>query len=100
MNEELVRNALRSVLDPEIGVNIVDLGLIYQAGIEDQDIWIEMTMTTPTCPLHSVIERNIIKTLETKFPEAERIKVELVWDPPWKPEMMSQNARQVLGWNS
>ncbi len=96
--EQEVLHALRWVVDPEIGVNIVDLGLIYQVDISDQGIEVKMTMTTPACPLHTLIVSQVDTLLRRKFSQAGEINVTLVWDPPWEPELMSEAARRQLGW--
>jgi metal-sulfur cluster biosynthetic enzyme len=98
MTEEQIRNALCAVYDPEIGVNIVDLGLVYAVNIKEQDVFIDLTMTTPACPLHEVIIRNMKDVLARAFPDLGKVEVELVWEPQWTPEMMSEAAKKQLGW--
>ena len=97
--EAEVLAALQGVNDPEVGVNVVDLGLIYGVRIQGADVAIEMTSTTPACPLADFLEQEIQRALRARFPDLERITVTLVWDPPWTPERMSEAARQQLGWN-
>ena len=98
LQEDVVRENLRTVVDPELGVNIVDLGLIY--GIEimkDSDVVIKMTLTSPACPLGAVIQAQAHSALK-KLPWVKDIKVELVWSPPWNPRTMaSEDARMELG---
>ena len=98
MKEATIREILKKVIDPEIGVNIVDLGLVYQVQIRPEDIYIQLTMTSPACPLHGVITRNMDKELRKSFPNLGEMTIELVWDPPWSPEMMSEAAKKQLGW--
>lgn len=98
MQADKIKEALRFVIDPEIGVNIVDLGLVYDIDVEDDTVNIRMTMTTPTCPLHAVITRKVENMIRAKFHQARYVNVELVWDPPWNPDRMSKKARQTLGW--
>ena len=98
MKEATIREILKKVIDPEIGVNIVDLGLVYQVQIRPEDIYIQLTMTSPACPLHGVITRNMDKELRKFFPNLGEMTIELVWDPPWSPEMMSEAAKKQLGW--
>jgi len=98
MEETEILDALREVMDPEIGVNIVDLGLIYSAHAVDRGIEIVMTMTTPACPMHSYITEQVESLIGEKFPDAESVAVRLVWDPPWGPQMMSPAAKKRLGW--
>jgi metal-sulfur cluster biosynthetic enzyme len=99
ISEEAVQAALHEVNDPEVGVNIVDLGLIYAVRIRGTDVAIDMTSTTPACPLADFLEQEIQRALRAHLPEVEQITVNLVWDPPWTPERMSDAARQHLGWN-
>lgn len=95
-----ILEALRSVIDPELGVNIVDLGLVYGAAVMPAgELLVQMTMTTPVCPLSAYLTRQVRHVLRRAFPEVERIDVQLVWDPPWHPSMMSAEARRQLGWH-
>ncbi len=93
-------NTLRVVVDPEIGVNIVDLGLIYNVEIENNVICVAMTMTSPICPLGEMIVSEAEMLLRRAFPQAAGVRVELVWDPPWSPEKMTAQAKKQLGWNA
>jgi metal-sulfur cluster biosynthetic enzyme len=92
-----IRDALKAVIDPELGINIVDLGLVYQALRNGDDIHIELTMTTPACPLGDMMTEEIKLVLQQRFPDVHSVRVELVWDPPWSPELMSEESRQQLG---
>ncbi len=96
--EGQILEALKQVLDPEIGVNIVDLGLVYKVEIKPEEVYIQLTMTSPACPLHGVITRNMDKVLRQTFPDLGPVTIEVVWEPPWTPEMMSDSARKQLGW--
>jgi len=98
MTEEQILETLKEVNDPEIGVNIVDLGLVYKVEIKPEEVYIQLTMTSPACPLHGVITRNIDNILRQTFPDLGPVTIELVWEPPWHPEMMSSTAKQQLGW--
>lgn len=98
MTEEQIREILKKVIDPEIGINIVDLGLVYAVDINPEEIYIQITMTSPACPLHGVITRDIDKTLRQAFPDLGPMTIELVWEPPWSPEMISGAAKKQLGW--
>lgn len=98
-DEEQVRLALHEVIDPEVGINIVDLGLVYGIGIDGRRVQITMTMTTPACPLSEQIKREINARLVERCPGTERLEVDIVWHPPWGPEKMSQAAKQALGWS-
>ena len=99
MTPETILEALKAVFDPEIGVNIVDLGLIYQVEIRPEEVYIQLTMTSPACPLHGVITRNMDKVLRHTYPDLGEMTIELVWDPLWSPEMMSDAAKTQLGWD-
>lgn len=98
MTEEMVLTAIKAVIDPELGLNIVDLGLIYSVDIaEDGRIAITMTLTTPGCPLHASFAQEIERVLWQSIPDLTGIQVELVWDPPWNPVMISPEGRTLLG---
>ena len=96
MNDDILA-ALKTVIDPELGVNIVDLGLIYRAARTANGIDIEVTMTTPACPLGEMMTDEIKLVLRDRFPDTPDVRVELVWDPPWSPELMSEESRRQLG---
>lgn len=95
---EQVRNTLRSVVDPEVGVNIVDLGLIYDVAVTAAAIKVALTMTSPACPLGDLIIEEAESALRAVVPEDIEVSFALVWSPPWDPSMMSDKARQNLGW--
>jgi len=98
LRPELVGDQLRTVIDPELGVNIVDLGLVYEIAVDaDGLVLIELTLTTPGCPLGGFLEDEIRGCL-TGLPQVRDVRVELVWDPPWAPEAMSDAAKEQLGW--
>jgi metal-sulfur cluster biosynthetic enzyme len=98
MTQELIMSALRQVLDPELGINIVDLGLVYNVEIRGSSAHVNMTMTTPACPLSSYLLDNIEMAIWQKLPEIDNVQVDLVWDPPWHPGLMSEQAKAQLGW--
>ena len=98
-NEDDVRNALREVLDPETGMNVVDLGLVYGVEITPQRVRVTMTMTTPACPMGDLITDNARESVRAILPEGVEVDVPLVWDPPWTPAMMSGSARAHFGWS-
>ncbi len=97
ITNEQVRSALENVIDPELGINVVDLGLIYNILIEEKKIAIDMTLTTPGCPLAGMLAGNVEQALREAFPDME-VEVSLVWDPPWSPEMLSEEAKAQLGY--
>ncbi len=95
ITEEQIYQALSEVRDPELPFSIVDLGLIYDVSIQDDVVGIKMTLTTPGCPMHSTIREEAEGALK-KLPGIKGTKVEIVWDPPWNPDMMSEEARRKL----
>jgi metal-sulfur cluster biosynthetic enzyme len=99
ISEFALMAAMRDVIDPELGVNVVDLGLVYSAQCRDDVVKIAMTMTTPACPLHSYLKEAAQTAIRERFPEVRAVEVEIVWEPKWSPAMMSQSARHQLGWN-
>ena len=96
--EEAVREALRRVDDPEVGMNIVELGLVYRIDVEPQRVHVQMTMTTPACPMGGMITDDARRAVGALLPEGAEVDIELVWEPPWAPEMMSDSANQTFGW--
>ena len=93
-----VRDALRHVLDPEVGINVVDLGLVYDVRVEDGNVSVAMTMTTPACPLGETLSEQAEAAIRQGVPGVKSVMVALVWDPPWRPSMMSDAAKEQLGW--
>ena len=89
---------LREVIDPELGINIVDLGLVYEAVRQGDVARVEMTMTTPACPLGDFISAEVRRALTRALPELREIDVAIVYAPPWSPARMSEAAREQLGW--
>ncbi len=96
LKPEEIRELLREVYDPELGVNIVDLGLVYEIRNDDGDVYIRMTLTTPGCPLHDTIVSAVERLLEGQ-PGIRSVKVDIVWNPPWAPDKMSEEAKRQLG---
>jgi metal-sulfur cluster biosynthetic enzyme len=97
-DESAVRDALRQVLDPEAGMNIVDLGLVYGIDVSDTAVRIDLTMTSAACPLAESIIDEVSAAVAAVVPPDTRIDVALVWDPPWTPDRMSDFAREHFGW--
>ncbi|HBB52442.1 MAG TPA: SUF system Fe-S cluster assembly protein [Legionellales bacterium] len=95
--EELVVASLKTIFDPEIPVNIYDLGLIYHIDIdEEQQVHIQMTLTSPGCPVAQTFPGTVEQTIN-QIPEVADCTVELVWEPPWTQERMTEVARLELG---
>lgn len=93
-----ILDVLRQVIDPEIGLNIVDLGLVYKADVRDGHVHVALTMTTPACPLGESISDEAKAAIQQHVPGVTSVTVDLVWEPPWQPSMMSDAARARLGW--
>jgi metal-sulfur cluster biosynthetic enzyme len=88
---------LREIIDPELGVNIVDLGLVYRAACTSDGIEVALIMTSPSCPLGEMLVDQAEQALRDRFPETSSIHVELIRDPPWSPDRMSEEGRRQLG---
>lgn len=95
ITEEQILDALRQVIDPELGCNIVDLGLVYSLQIADGKVRVTMTLTTPGCPMHESISQGA-QTAVLGLEGVTDVEVELVWDPPWGPFMMTEQGRIAL----
>src|SRR3954465_7386175 len=95
-DQEAVLGALRPVKDPELGVNVVDLGLVYSIQTREDQVDVEMTLTSPACPAGPEILRNAVGALE-KIDGISKANVKLVMSPPWSPDRMSDEARDELG---
>jgi metal-sulfur cluster biosynthetic enzyme len=94
--ESDIREALRDVLDPEIGVNIVDLGLVYRIAVDGTRAQIVMTMTSPACPLVDYLKELVTSAIREHLPGVTDVEIVIEWEPPWEPEMMSDEARRQL----
>ena len=92
---EAVRESLRQCMDPEVPINIVDMGLIYGIDVNDNNVNIKMTMTTQSCPLHDTLVSDVTRYAK-KVPGVDTVNVDVVWDPPWSMEKMSDAAKDTL----
>ena len=93
----LIFEALHNIYDPELGVNVVDLGLIYDVDVnEEGHVTITMTLTTPGCPMHESIGEGVGVALQA-VPGITSGEIRLVWDPPWDPSHMTEDGRRMLG---
>ncbi|MFB6088569.1 MAG: metal-sulfur cluster assembly factor [Candidatus Aenigmatarchaeota archaeon] len=97
VTEKDVEDTLKEVKDPEIGIDVVNLGFIYDIDVDDNKVTIEMTLTVPGCPMHSAITRDV-KRKVSELEGVEEVEVNMVFDPPWSPEKMSDEAREKLGY--
>ena len=93
---EDVVEALRQVEDPELGMDIVELGLFYDAEVADGTVRVRYSLTSIGCPVGPMIEEDIHRVV-AELPGVERVETELTWDPPWSPEKMSDDAKFILG---
>jgi metal-sulfur cluster biosynthetic enzyme len=93
--EQAMREALKAVLDPEIGINIVDLGLVYELAAADDTAYVRMTLTTMGCPLTELLHQQCTLVL-TRLPRIEEVDVEFVFSPPWSTDMISPGAKEEL----
>ncbi|OGW01794.1 MAG: aromatic ring hydroxylase [Nitrospinae bacterium RIFCSPLOWO2_12_39_16] len=96
IKREQILETLKNVIDPEIGINIADLGLVYTAEEKNGQIDVKMTMTTAACPMGSMLKDQAKNAIKKQFPD-KTVNVELVWTPPWNPDMMSDDAKKKLG---
>jgi len=94
-----VRAALRTVIDPELGINLVDLGLVYDVAVSDGIAYVTLTTTTPACPIGSFLEDQV-RWAVLRLDGILGVEVEVVHEPPWTPARMSDEAKRVLGWAS
>ncbi|MCL5437816.1 MAG: metal-sulfur cluster assembly factor [Candidatus Thermoplasmatota archaeon] len=95
VTKEEILDELKQVSDPEIGMDVVSLGLIYEVQINGDRVYIKMTMTAPTCPVTPWILSEAQRVVEN-LKDVEAADVELVWEPPWNPSMMSDEAKEQL----
>jgi metal-sulfur cluster biosynthetic enzyme len=91
--------ALRRVVDPEMALNIVDLGLVYGVELRGGDAQVRITMTSAACPVAEMIIDDVVDELARVLGEGANVGCDLVWDPPWAPERMSPRARSAMGWD-
>lgn len=90
--------ALERVIDPEVAMNILDVGLVYGVTVRDGRVDVIVTMTSAACPVADVVLEDIEFQLDQSLPEHLKIHVELVWEPPWTAQRMSAKARLLMGW--
>jgi metal-sulfur cluster biosynthetic enzyme len=95
LTESVVLETLREVIDPEIDCNIVDLGLVYGIAIQGKKVFVQMTLTTPGCPMHDSIAWGVRMAI-LNLDGVEDAQVDVVWDPPWHPSMMTEAGRVRL----
>lgn len=96
VSEKEVRDALREVMDPELGISLVDLGLIYGIEVAGKKVGVKMTFTTPACPMVHFLVSSVENAVK-KVNGVSEVDVQLVWDPPWTPDRMSDAGKEKLG---
>jgi FeS assembly SUF system protein len=96
VTEEQIYDALKDCYDPEIPTNIVDLGLVYGVEVQEDKVGVKMTLTAPGCGMGAMIAADAERRI-MEIDGVKEAKVELVWDPPWSPSMMSEEAKKQLG---
>jgi metal-sulfur cluster biosynthetic enzyme len=96
-SEDEVMEYLREVNDPELGINLVDLGLIRGVEVDERSVTVTYTLTTPACPLNEYIDSELESVLKEHMPEIEAVIPKLEWEPLWHPGMMSEDAKLELG---
>ena len=98
LTEDNVRKTVKQVDDPEIGINIVDLGLVYEINIQsEKEVQIVMTLTTPFCPVGPSIKQQVANVIKKDVVGVEKVDVQFTFNPPWDKEMMSEDAKSELG---
>lgn len=97
-DEAAVWEVLRTVMDPEVGENVVELGLVYRVQCTPGRVEVDLTMTSPACPMAGSIAEEAEHAVRDACTEAREVQVEIVFDPPWTPERMSDAARNRFGW--
>lgn len=97
LTHDRVEDALRQVIDPELGLNVVDLGLIYEIHIIDDEVRVVMTMTTAGCPVQGYLQESV-RAAAASVPGVKKAFVQVVWDPAWSPEFITEAGRRHFGW--
>ena len=97
-DDDAIREALRQVEDPEAGMNIVDLGLVYLIEVVADAVRVDMTMTTAACPMADMMMGQARDAIAAIVPLRTAVDIQLVWDPPWTPDKMTGVAREHFGW--
>lgn len=95
LSEEKIRQSLRGVIDPEVNLNIVDMGLVYGVTVDGSRISVEMTLTTPGCPMRTYMEESVTAALSA-LEGVEEVRVEIVWFPPWSPDKIDREVLEQL----
>lgn len=99
IDEQRIYTALQSVIDPEIGENLIDLGLVYGIHIHDHIATVTFTMTSYACPMSEMVIDSIEEAVKKALSAGMELDLHLVWEPAWEPSMMYEEAKQRLGWD-
>jgi len=99
VDEQRIYTALQSVIDPEIGENLIDLGLIYGIKIQNNIAKVTFSMTSQACPMSEMVIENIHDAVSQALTNNNELELDLAWEPAWEPAMMSEQAKQRLGWS-
>jgi metal-sulfur cluster biosynthetic enzyme len=97
VSEEDVFEALEEVIDPELGLDFVSLGLVYEVEVEGPEVYVTFTLTTPACPIGPQVSEQM-KEFVGDLPGVDKVHPKMIFDPPWTPEMMSEDAKFALGY--
>ena len=97
-SKESILKLLETIIDPETGINIVDMGLIYEVTPSNEEVFIKMGMTSAACPMGDLIIEDMNRALSTIYVTPNKIDIEVTFNPPWEPSMMSEAARKEFGW--
>ena len=97
-SKESILKLLETIIDPETGINIVDMGLIYEVTPSSEEVFIKMGMTSAACPMGDLILADMNRALRTIYVTPNKIDIEVTFNPPWEPSMMSESARKEFGW--
>lgn len=98
-NNEEIRESLKAVKDPELMLDIINLGLVYEVNVDPKEarVDVDMTLTSPGCPVGPQIINDAYQVIRAQFPEIDEVNINLVWSPFWHPDMMSDEAKDELG---
>ncbi|WGH25673.1 MAG: iron-sulfur cluster assembly protein [Candidatus Shikimatogenerans bostrichidophilus] len=97
IKKKKIISILKNIYDPEININIYDMGLIYDINIKKKDIFIIMTLTSPNCPLYNKILEDIKNNIKKKIKKIKNVNINITFDPPWNKKMISEEAKLELG---
>ena len=97
VTKQQIMKSLEGCIDPEIGISVVDMGLIYDVNVKDDRVHIKMTLTNPECPMARMISHDVEETVKS-IKGVKKVEVEIVWEPRWTPDRLSEKAKKMLGY--